>query len=222
MFPARTSNKSTTTIRQEFQELKGQKREDWVIEQVMLGLVPDFMRAEAVPGKHTRALVRVGHILLESMFECFCLGVDKDYLVCPITLETAQTIAALCGLAIPNFQISAEIHRVARQRVMMYSERLGLKKDSASMLEVDSFEQPHRSPTCLSAGHRAERILDYGIPGSWAIVTNLDGSKDIQEVPDYAHVATAVRFIEQRMWFLGAAASEGLYEDFLQKESVWR
>lgn len=111
-FPERTSDKTTETLRTEILKLSGQARERWVVEQVKLGLVPNWMKLTT-----TVIVQRERLISIEVAPDYLTLGDNEDWFIVPVTMVTAQVIADMIGAVLPTKKMVNIIYEQAQMKL---------------------------------------------------------------------------------------------------------
>jgi hypothetical protein len=113
-FPERSAQFSGSDIAAMMEVLEGDHREDFILEQVRNGCVPDFMRV-ASQIILTGAGGMVGN--LEVCPDYLCLGTDDDYIYAQCSIVTAQKIADEIGAMLPTKKIVDEVWKQAAGKI---------------------------------------------------------------------------------------------------------
>lgn len=113
-FPERSVQFTGQDLAAMMVRLEGQAREDFILEQVRNGCVPDFMR---IPSQII--LSGAGGVVgnLEVCPDYLCLGTDDDYIYAQCSIVTAQKIADEIGAMLPTKKIVDEIWKQAAGKI---------------------------------------------------------------------------------------------------------
>lgn len=112
-FPERSTEFTGTDLAAMLRPLSGQAREDFILEQVKNGCVPDFMRAPAVVTLSGAGVTAQ----LEVCPDYLCLGTDDDFVYAQCTIVTAQKIADVIGAMLPTRRVVDAIWRQAPVKI---------------------------------------------------------------------------------------------------------
>lgn len=113
-FPERSAQFSGSDLAEMMRGLEGQAREDFILEQVRNGCVPDFMRVAS-----QIILSGAGGVVgsLEVCPDYLCLGTDEDYIYAQCSIVTAQKVADEIGAMLPTKKIVDEIWKQAHGKI---------------------------------------------------------------------------------------------------------
>jgi len=188
-------------------ELSGEKREALILDQLMTGNVPGFLRQlhpVTFKGKKRNGGAETTITLCVTL-DYLAVGSDRDFLRVPIGMNTAMSVAERFGFALPTTRIVDAIYAQADGHLVP-----GPMTPGPQMTSTDYFSRHNRlverqrrakgvSLGALMAGHKKDLVLTNRLrskPGRVAIYGwHRPGGKSIQplstahdaEYADYSH-----------------------------------
>lgn len=112
-FPERSARFNGSDLAAMLSGLSASKREDFILEQVRNGCVPDFMRTPSL-------IILTGAGATANIEVCpdyLCLGTDDDFIYTQCNIVTAQKIADVIGAMLPTKKIVDECWHQAAVRI---------------------------------------------------------------------------------------------------------
>jgi hypothetical protein len=120
MIPARQgTDLSASDVVRRMDGLSETDREGFIAEQLLRGNVPAFLRrAAAVTLSGALASGRIVRITVCVLPDYLALGSDRDFLLVPLRLATALTVASFYGFVLPTRKIVDAIYQQAKVRLV--------------------------------------------------------------------------------------------------------
>lgn len=191
--------------------LSPQAREQAIVEQIVSGNLPDFLR-QAAPVTLTGRLAGGGlaRITVCALPDYLAIGSDRDHVLVPMGLPAAWAAATRLGFALPTSKMVDAIHQQARAQLSPQPLPPGPMMSSTAYYFAHS-EMARRQRALigarlgeLTAGHKKDVVLSnllWTQPGRVAIYGwhRLDGSAiqplSVAHHANYADYSHGVRLI---------------------------
>lgn len=162
-FPSRSTDFTGTDLAAIIHDLSGHAREEFILQQVKNGCVPEFMRTPV-----RVALAGAGlHAVLEVQPDHLCLGTDEDFIYAQCTIGTAQQIADLIGASLPTKKIVDAIYVQADCKLLFVGQGPPYDQTMASSdrcIRYSANVLGRRTPSSrLFAGHFKDYVLNPGL-----------------------------------------------------------
>lgn len=191
--------------------LKGELRDEAVLEQVMFGNVPQFMRTlcpVSLSGITLGGGLRASTVWVTPDY--LCIGTDEDYVRFPLNPLTASRIGDVVGGFLPTRRIvnaifeQAEIQLLARPKVagnQMRSTQYVLEHNQAIQAQLEearlgALVAGHKKDVVLCRaifdGHHDDRVAIYGWAQTienkkWKVWQGLNALSHDNKYEDYSH-----------------------------------
>jgi hypothetical protein len=133
----------------------GVERDELIVEQILYGNVPDFMRNKVQVGSFT------------CLPDYLCVGSDEDWMYTPMLLDGALKVAQELGASIPTRDMVDQIWRMAPAKLTPHPLPYGPKMVSTEMFAEHSnvvrWQRMRRDFPLgtLTAGHKKDLIAPF-------------------------------------------------------------
>lgn len=112
--PARPADSpGGSTFGREVTDLRLEAREERILREIRAGNVPDFLRNFRQVNVTNESAVATNRLTFYVAPDYLAVGSETDYLLCPVSPNTAQKIADLCGCALPTRKMVDAIYAAA-------------------------------------------------------------------------------------------------------------
>lgn len=210
---------SGSTLMQRMGNLGGTERDHAVVQQILTGNMPDFLRQ--LHPVSIAAMLASGKQVLVTLCvtpEYLSVGSDQDFVRVPMGLSAAARVAREFGFLLPTTKIVDQIYRHAQMRVAPSPMKPTSRMSSTAYLVEHNqtvsrqFAAAGGSEGALAAGHKKDIVLSnrlYSKPGRIAIYGwHRTSGKPIQPLStvhgaNYADYSHGVRLISQTAFVNG-------------------